>query len=205
MELRDALVQISEIREQMARAQVFRGYRSVITAISGGVALVAAALQPWLVPDPAHNVQRYVCHWAVAAGVSLTVVAVEMIVRARRSQGRLQPQLTLLAVEQFMPSIVAGALLTYVIVAHCAQVAWMLPGLWLVLFSLGIFASCRLLPRATFYSAGFYLLAGLVVLAVSSGGWAFSPWLMGGPFVVGQAFTAGILYQQLERRPEGGS
>ena len=37
----------------------------------------------------------------------------------------------------------------------------MLPGLWQILFSLGVFASCRLLPRATFGVAVFYLVAGL--------------------------------------------
>ena len=52
MELRDALTQISEIREQMARAEVFRGYRSVTVGFSGVVAFVAAALQPIVAPRP---------------------------------------------------------------------------------------------------------------------------------------------------------
>ena len=40
----------------------------------------------------------------------------------------------------------------------------MLPGLWQVLYSLGIFASCRLLPRAIFGVAVFYLHRGLGAL-----------------------------------------
>ena len=39
MELREALTQITEIRLQMARTEVFRGYRAVPAAFSGAVAL----------------------------------------------------------------------------------------------------------------------------------------------------------------------
>ena len=35
MELREALSQISEIRQQMARSEVFRGYRSITVGFSG--------------------------------------------------------------------------------------------------------------------------------------------------------------------------
>ena len=43
MELREALTQITEIRLQMARTEVFRGYRAMPVAFSGAVAVVAAA------------------------------------------------------------------------------------------------------------------------------------------------------------------
>ena len=42
MELREALSQISEIRQQMARSEVFRGLRSVPVAFSGLLAWAAA-------------------------------------------------------------------------------------------------------------------------------------------------------------------
>ena len=35
MELRDALAQIAEIRQHMARTEVFRGYRALPVAFSG--------------------------------------------------------------------------------------------------------------------------------------------------------------------------
>ena len=70
----------------------------------------------------------------------------------------------------------------------------MLPGLWQILFSLGIFASCRLLPRATFGVAVFYLASGLTCLALARGDAAFSPWAMGFPFGVGQLLAAAVLY-----------
>ena len=49
--------------------------------------------------------------------------------------------------------MVAGGLLTFVLLHQAPQCLWMLPGLWCVFFSLGVFASYRLLPRATFWVA----------------------------------------------------
>ena len=77
----------------------------------------------------------------------------------------------------------------------------MLPGLWQVLFSLGIFASCRLLPRATFGVAVFYLASGLTCLALARGEAAFSPWAMGLPFGVGQLLAAAVLYSHPGAHP----
>ncbi len=53
MELRDALTQITEIRLQLARTEVFRGYRAMPVAFSGGVALLAAVIQTATIADPA--------------------------------------------------------------------------------------------------------------------------------------------------------
>ena len=41
-----ALDQISEIRRQMVRSQVFRGYRPHTAALTGVLAIVAASAQP---------------------------------------------------------------------------------------------------------------------------------------------------------------
>lgn len=56
MELRDALTQISEIRSQLARTEVFRGYRAMPVAFSGVLAVAAACFQSALVHDPAQAI-----------------------------------------------------------------------------------------------------------------------------------------------------
>jgi hypothetical protein len=43
-------------------------------------------------------------------------------------------------------------------------------------------------------AAGFYLVAGVGVLILSSRTQALSPWLMGVPFAAGQFLLAGILH-----------
>jgi hypothetical protein len=66
----------------------------------------------------------------------------------------------------------------------------MLPGLWAISFSLGVFASCRFLPRPMFAVGLWYLAAGLVCLVVESGPRELSPWAMGIAFGVGQLLVA---------------
>ena len=108
MELREALTQIAEIRQQMARSQVFRGYRSVTTAFSALVALVAAGIQEYVLPESDRNSWHMLYLWLGAAVLSLVVVGVEMAIRYRKAQSVLQREITLVAVEQFAPCLVAG-------------------------------------------------------------------------------------------------
>ena len=68
----------------------------------------------------------------------------------------------------------------------------MLPGLWQIIFSLGVFSSCRFLPRAVAAAGAWYLLTGLTCIALADNR-ALSPWAMGIPFGAGQLQVAGIL------------
>jgi hypothetical protein len=197
MELREALTQISEIRQQVARTEVFRGYRALPVAFSGALALAVAGFQQVWLPDPAHEVSAYLSLWVGAALVSLLATSVEMVLHSRRAASPLAHSMTWLAVGQFLPCVVAGGLLMCVLVGYAPQCLWLLPGLWALLFSLGIFASYRLLPRPTFYVAIFYMCAGTLCLTLGEA--ALSPWAMGLPFGLGQLFAAAILYWTLER------
>ncbi|MDP6444300.1 MAG: hypothetical protein QGG36_25735 [Pirellulaceae bacterium] len=198
MELREALTQISHIREQIDRTAIFRGYRSTAVGFSGLVAFVAAALQPLVVVKPAENIGGYLALWIGVAGLSAGVSAAEMFLRTRHSD--LERQKTWTAIEHFLPSLAAGALLTAALACGSESSCWSLPGLWAIVFSLGVFASLRLLPRAVTVVAGWYLLGGtLYLLLGESHGWAYSPWSMAVLFGCGQLITAVILYQTLER------
>ncbi|HET6572513.1 MAG TPA: hypothetical protein VFG68_02845 [Fimbriiglobus sp.] len=199
MELREALSQIAEIRARAAVAERFRGYRSVPVGTSGALAVLAAVVQPHLVPDPAADVAGYLALWVTTAAVGAAAAGSGLLFRRWSARHPLSRELTLLAVGQFAPCLAAGALVTLVVARHAPESARLLPGLWQVIFALGMFASCRLLPRATAAVAVFYLLAGTVNLAVSAGPAAFSPWAMGLPFGVGQAAMAAVLYWNLER------
>src|SRR5262245_24854266 len=201
MELREALSQIAEIRQQVARTEVFRGYRAVPVAFSGLLALTAAGLQALWLPDPATTLAAYLTLWIGAALLSLVATASEMVWFYRRSSASdLEREKLFLAVGQFVPCVATGGLLTFVLVRFAADSLWMLPGLWEILFGLGIFASYRLLPPATFWVGVFYVAAGLTCLAWAQGEAALSPWAMGIPFGVGQLLSAAVLYWNLERR-----
>ncbi len=201
MELRDALSQIAEIRSRVAAAERFRGYRAGPVAITGLIAVTAAVVQPLLVPNPVAQADGWLWLWLTTAVVAGAVAGSGIWLRHRRTADRLTKELTWLAVGQFAPCLVAGAVTTVALVRYAPQHAPLLPGLWQVFFSLGVFASFRLLPRAIAAVGVLYLLAGVMNMALADGPHALSPLVMGLPFGVGQLLTAAVLYWNLERHP----
>jgi hypothetical protein len=97
-----------------------------------------------------------------------------------------------MAVEQFLPSVAAGGLMTYALARFAPEAVWMLPGLWQVIFSLGVFASCRFLPRSMMAAGAWYLITGLLCISLGPQH-AFSPWAMGIPYGVGQLIVCAVL------------
>jgi hypothetical protein len=144
----------------------------------------------WL-ETPAHSINTYLAIWMATAAMSLIAISIETITRARRLYSGLAVEMIHSAAEQFLPAIVAGLLLTVVLWRSAPQSLWMLPGLWQLIFSLGVFSSCRVLPPQMFAVGVWYLVAGLVCLTLGSG--AFAPWAMGVPFGVGQLLVAAVL------------
>lgn len=188
-----ALEQISALRSQMARATEFRGYGPATFIVTGALAVLAAFAQSRWLPDAASHTAQWLALWIVVAAVSATVIGVEMVGRSRRLHSHLADDMIRAAVEQFLPCAVAGGAVTVVLPVFAPQSVWMLPGLWQILFGLGVFASCRFLPRAMAMVGFWYLGAGLLCLAFGGGAQAFAPWAMGAPFGVGQVLVAAVL------------
>src|SRR5689334_25307978 len=166
-DLSQALFQISEIRRTMARTQVFRGYRAATTAFTGLPAFAAAALQPMIAPNPRPDPRRYITLWVAVAVVSMILFGFQMIYRCRRLASSLHNERTMEAIEKFIPCLVAGGLFTVVLNKFAYLSCWMLPGVWSIIFSLGMFASRTLLPRGITVAAGYYLVAGLADIALA--------------------------------------
>jgi hypothetical protein len=200
MELREALAQISEIRDHLARTETFEGYRSATAAASGVLALVAAVVQSASIADPMGHLDTYLGLWIGVAIVSAGMAGIEMLVRCRRSTSETAVRLSRMVVEQFLPCVVVGALLTVAIAVVAPETAWMLPGLWSLVFGLGVFASARLLPRPVVWVAAYYLLAGSACLAGAKRLELLSPWLMACTFGGGQLLAAAVIYWNVERR-----
>jgi hypothetical protein len=192
-DLRKALGDISSMRRQMARSTEFRGYGPATLAGTAGFALLAALIQTRLAPDPTNQLGRYLSIWIWTALASAALIGVQMHTRTRRIHSGLADEMIRMAVEQFLPSALAGALVTLVLVRYVASASWMLPGLWQIIFSLGVFSSCRFLPRAMVAAGAWYLATGLVCLALGDAR-ALSPWAMAIPYAAGQLLVAGILY-----------
>ena len=193
-ELREALSEIHSIRSQVARGTEFRGYGPASIAVSGFLALLVAAAQAqWMTKSAPADLMIWLGVWVGAAAVSVLLTGIETFARARRVHVGLAREMVQSAVAQFLPAVMVGFLLTVVMVRTAAQECWMLPGLWELIFSLGVFASCRFLPRQMFAVGVWYLAAGLFCVAAGSATRTLSPWTMGIPFGVGQLLVAVVL------------
>jgi hypothetical protein len=200
-DLNRALGDISSIRRQMARSTEFRGYGPATLAGTGVFAIAAAGAQALWVPDPALHFAAYLGIWITTAVVSAALIATQMHTRARRIHSGMADEMIGMAVEQFLPSAGAGALVMLVLARFVPGAMWMLPGLWQVIYSLGVFSSCRFLTRPMIIAGAWYLLTGLVCLSLADVR-ALSPWAMGISYGVGQMLVAAILLVSAKESPD---
>jgi hypothetical protein len=193
-DLDKALADIFAIRNQIAAGTAFRGYGPATVAATGGLALLTTLVQFLWLEDPTGHPLVFFSGWAAAALVSGAMIWVEMQARSRRHHSGLADAMIHQAVEQFLPAGVAGASLAVMLWKFAPETLWMLPGLWQVFVSLGIFASVRSLPRTVAFGGAWYIVTGFATLLLASQSHTLSPWTMGVPFVIGQLLMAAILH-----------
>jgi len=191
-DLAKALGAITDIRRQVAHSTEFRGYGPVTLAVTGLFAILAASGQAIWLPHPADRGLDYLTIWISTAVLSATLIGFHTFTRAHRVHSGMADEMIHMAVEQFLPSVGAGALVTLVLGRCVSSALWMLPGLWQIIFSLGVFSSYSFLPRPMMLAGAWYLLTGLTCLMLA-GNRALSPLTMGVPFGMGQMIVAGIL------------
>jgi hypothetical protein len=165
-DLYKALGDISNIRRQMASTTEFHGYGPATLAATGIFAIMAASAQALLLPDPSNHIPTYLGIWILTAVLSAILTGWQMYTRTRRIHSGLSNEMIRMAVEQFLPSVGAGLLLTIVLLRYVPLALWMLPGIWQTIFSLGVFSSCRFLPRPMVAAGAWYLLTGLSCIAM---------------------------------------
>ena len=197
-ELDQALDRVSEIHRHLARTEVYRGFRSVPIALSGVVGLAGGALQSRFVEDPVG--WSFVAYWSVVAAIALVVSLSGIAINYWKTEESSSRQRTRIVIGQFIPSLAAGLLLT--VALYTRETTWLpiLPGIWAILFSLGIFSARLYLPKNIGWLAVGFLVAGCVLLLLAPGGHSLSPWGMGLVFGVGQIISGLILYWDLERK-----
>jgi hypothetical protein len=193
IDLNKALGDINSIRRQVARSTEFRGYGPATLGATGAMAGLAAAAQELWLPNPANDISSYLSIWIAVAVLSAALISAQMLTRSRRIHSGMADEMIRMAVEQFLPSVGAGILITIVLVRYVPATQWMLPGIWQIIFSLGVFSSCRFLPRLVAAVGVWYLLTGTICIALADSR-ALSPWAMGIPYGVGQMLVAGILF-----------
>jgi hypothetical protein len=195
-----ALDQIAEIHGQIAKGEVYRGYRSLPLAASGLIGLAAAALQPagLAAADPV----GFALYWTVIALAAGFVGSSEIVYSYWVHQDSAARRQTRKVIGQFLPSVVGGAAIGICFVHLSAALVPLLPGLWAICFGIGTFASRPYLPRASGWIALFYYAAGFTLLWVPFSAeprMTLSGWWIGGTFGAGQLLAALVLWWNLER------
>jgi hypothetical protein len=200
-DLYKALAQIHAIRGQLARGTEFRGYGPETVAATGLLAAVAALFQSIFLKNPESSPVDYLAIWIATAALALLVTGFQTVTRTRRVHPGLARQMILAAGESFLPAIVAGGLVTLILLRTAPRELWMLPGLWQIFYGLGIFASCRFVPRQMHAVGAWFLATGALCLSTGTGAHALSAWEMGFPFGIGQLLIAAVLkfgYTEIE-------
>ncbi|GAA0531193.1 hypothetical protein FHS83_002649 [Rhizomicrobium palustre] len=187
-----ALADILEIRNRIASHTAFRGYGPFTITLTGVIGLVTASLQT-LFPI-AGTPSLFITEWLATAAFCAVLIGIEMTGRSRRLHSGLADAMIHQAVEQFLPAAAASFFLPVLLLEFSRENVWMVPGLWQIFVSLGIFASLHNWPRSMMWVGGFYFVTGFATLLFSSQSHALSPMMMGLPFFFGQLLMGAILY-----------
>lgn len=194
-----ALEQIDAIHEHLARSDVYRGWRPVPVAATGLIGLAAAAWQaaaarpvePW----------SFAGFWLAVALVALAIGCSEIVWHYTRAAPA-DRRHTRSVLGQFLPALVAGAIVTAAMLKLSPALIVLLPGLWALLFGVGVFAASPYLPRGSRLVALYYWTVGLGLLWTAGGIDALSPWAVGVTFGVGQLFGAVVIARSQQTRSE---
>jgi hypothetical protein len=204
MQVDEALGQIAEIHDHLARGEEYRGFHPVAVAASGLIGLVAAAAQSsvlffvsnWL-SGPTYA--EFAAYWLVVAAFAGAVGVAPAVSNYFYHEDEFARRRTRRIAGQFLPCVVAGLCITVVAIRLEWHVVTILPGIWMLLFSLGIFATRPYLPRAIGWIGLFYLLAGVGLLAQPTTDVQTAGWAVGSVFAIGQFATTAVLTRNLER------
>ncbi len=197
MDVSSALDRIEEIHAQLAKGEVFRGYRPVPVALAGAIGLVAGWLQRPLVP--AGDGTRFLVFWLAVAGLAFVLNASVVGFGYARSRDAFARRRTRQVVGQFVPCLLAGAVVSLALPAAEPSLVRLLPGLWALLFGLGVFASRPYLARATGWVALFFVVAGTALLVFPGQDLARLGLVHGAVFGTGLLVAAVVLHLDVPR------
>jgi len=167
-----AIDNLRYIRETMERATAFTGIPGW-----GQVAIGATALVATIVAANQSTFKGWVAVWMAEGLISLLIAGWSMDRKARAIGMPLMSGPGRKAVFSLSPPIVAGALLTIVLVR--ARLTSAIPGVWLLLYGTGVVTGGMFSVPAVPLMGLCFMLLGVVAVFVPP---AYSDWFMGAGF-----------------------
>lgn len=193
----EALSQIAEIHAHLAKAEVYRGLRPELVATSGFVGIGGAALEPYFIPAPTGA--EFGWYWLTVAVIAVLTGSCTAWYGYFFRDEPLAKRRARIVAGQMLPSLVVGALVTFVIV-HLEKVTGLLPGIWAIIYSLGLFSIRPYMPRSIGWVALYFMLAGLILLWPASISESTPRgWGLAAVFALGQVSLGFVLYRNEQR------
>src|ERR1700722_17130489 len=159
MNVQNALEQLEQIHDQLTRSEVYRGFRVPAVALVGITAFISAAVQQFF--PSAETANGFVIYWVTVAGLCGLIGTVSAVHLYSVREDAFARRRTRKVLAQFSPCIFTGAVVT-IAVARVPEYVVFLPGLWGMIFGLGIVAARPHLPAGIGLVGLWYLLAGRV-------------------------------------------
>ena len=187
--IQEALRQVQELKQKILEKQRFKGYSGRARAISGTIALGAAAIlaSPYW-PD---TNEAHLAGWAIVFALACLLNFGAILYwflrdpNAKRDVRRLRP------IVDTLPPLLVGGILTLGLVRH-EMYSWLFP-IWMSLFGLANLASRHVLPPAISIIGWFYILAGSLLLLIGPDHFT-NPWPMGIIFFAGEWMGGIVLH-----------
>lgn len=201
MQLRDALEQLDQIHEQLTRSEVYRGFQVPAVATVGLIAFAAAAGQPFIVAVP--TPERFIAYWTAVAGLGCLIGTASAVHRYSTREDEFLRRRTRRVAAQFSPCLVVGVAITLA-VARMPEVAVLLPGLWGMIFGLGLISSRPHLPHGVGWVGIGFIAAGALCLLATPAGAEPSGLAVGLPFGFGHLLIALMLWRNNGRDVDDG-
>jgi hypothetical protein len=202
MNLNRALSDIAEIRAQLDRTEAYRGFRSMTVGLSAALVIAGGCLQRFWIEHPEQQPLLFLKIWIGVAFLSAAACTIEMLIRNRISGNPITWKLHRSLISKTMPAILVGSVVTIAAMNAGADQETMLrllPGLWAMIYGLGLWACGASLPRMAHLATLYFLTGGAVAMLAAAKADAMHPSTMVLLFGVGQMLLAAILFWKIER------
>ncbi len=145
------------IRETMEAAGTFTAVSGWGTVVIGATAIGAAALAAIT-----HSTTRWIFIWLCEAALSVVISVYTMALKARAAKLPLWSEPARKILFSFAPPMAGGALLTLVLFER--GLVPLLPGVWMLLYGIGVVAAGTFSVRIVPVMGCCFLLAGIVAV-----------------------------------------
>ena len=195
MNTQRAMSDIRDIGDILARAQHTSCFRPLPIATTALIAIFAALLSASTHGSSFVGESSFVGYWLAVACLNAMILAGDLAIRFWKTESELQRGKTRVAIYQFSPSLLIGAYATICLLPAEEHPGTLLPGLWCLITSLGIFATLSNAPPSMVFPAAFYAIVGGLYLRFDEWAVGLGPWSMGLAFGIGQAWVALVLWR----------